>query len=109
LVLSTRHGALGFAALPPESGTSMLALMARAEAAAKSLFGAVRINALCLMMADPLHHFHLLPRYGDAPEFAGKAWPDSGWPGLPTLSDNQASDDSDLLEILRAYATVPWQ
>lgn len=108
LVLSTRSGALSFATLPPGSGAVMVDLMGQAETAAKELFGSVRINALCLMMADPLFHFHLLPRYGAELELAGKRWTDSGWPGPPTLADNQATDD-DLAEIIRAYAAFPWQ
>jgi diadenosine tetraphosphate (Ap4A) HIT family hydrolase len=108
LVLSTRSGALSFATLPAGSGAVMVDLMGQAETAARQTFGAVRINALCLMMADPLFHFHLLPRYGDPVERDGKQWTDSGWPGPPTLADNQATED-DLAEIIRAYAAFPWQ
>ena len=71
------------------------------------MFGAVRLNALCLMMQDPLFHFHLLPRYGAPMEFAGRTWTDSGWPGPPTLADNQAGD-AELDALVGAYRAVDW-
>jgi diadenosine tetraphosphate (Ap4A) HIT family hydrolase len=105
LVLSTRHRALDFSQLPGGAGTTMVEMMAHAERAACALFGAVRLNALCLMMQDPLFHFHLLPRYHAPVDFAGATWRDPGWPGPPTLGENQASEDAQLYEIRRAYAT----
>ena len=107
LVISTRHAALDFSQLPSGRGAAMLELMARAETAARDLFGAVRLNALCLMMQDPLFHFHLLPRYGEPIDFGGKSWTDSGWPGLPNLADSQESGD-DLTEIAKLYASIDW-
>jgi len=86
----------------------MLELMARAETAARATFGAVRLNALCLMMQDPLFHFHLLPRYGEPIDFGGKSWTDSGWPGPPNLADSQAGGD-DLVEIAKSYRSIDWQ
>jgi diadenosine tetraphosphate (Ap4A) HIT family hydrolase len=87
----------------------MLDLMARVEAGARDLFGAVRLNALCLMMQDPLFHFHLLPRYRDPVVFAGHEWVDSGWPGPPNLADNQAETDEELAELRQVYSTRAWQ
>jgi diadenosine tetraphosphate (Ap4A) HIT family hydrolase len=109
LVLSSRHAALDFSQLPPGRGASMVELMARAETAARTAFGAVRLNALCLMMQDPLFHFHLLPRYSEPVDFGDGSWFDSGWPGQPNLADSQASGDVQLLEILRTYASFEWQ
>jgi diadenosine tetraphosphate (Ap4A) HIT family hydrolase len=108
LVISTRHGALSFSdAQGSGRGAGMLTLMARAEAAVQSMFGAVRLNALCLMMQDPLFHFHLLPRSGEPTEFAGRTWTDSGWPGPPTLADNQAGAP-ELDALVAAYRAVDW-
>jgi diadenosine tetraphosphate (Ap4A) HIT family hydrolase len=109
MVLSSRHDALDFSQTRPGSGAEMLDLMARVEAAARDLFGAVRLNALCLMMQDPLFHFHLLPRYSEPVAFAGRTWADSGWPGLPNLADNQVERDDQLAEIQQAYARRAWQ
>jgi diadenosine tetraphosphate (Ap4A) HIT family hydrolase len=108
LVISTRHGATSFTdAQAADRGAAMLTLMARAEAAAQDRFGAVRLNALCLMMQDPLFHFHLLPRYGAPTEFARRSWTDSGWPGPPTLADNQAGP-AELDALVAAYRAVDW-
>jgi diadenosine tetraphosphate (Ap4A) HIT family hydrolase len=108
LVLATRHTALSFAQLRAESGAEMLRLTAGAEEAARAMFGCVRLNALCLMMQDPLFHLHLLPRYGEPVEFAGRTWRDAGWPGPPDLADNQAGDDRELPALVRAYADGEW-
>jgi diadenosine tetraphosphate (Ap4A) HIT family hydrolase len=108
LVLSTRHAALDFSQVPATAAGEMLGLLARAEVAARELFAAVRLNVLCLMMQDPLFHFHLLPRYGAAVEFAGGTWVDTGWPGPPNLADSQASQAGQLDELVRAYAARPW-
>ena len=78
--------------------------MADAEDAAGALFGAVRLNALCLMMKDPLFHFHLLPRYAAPVDFAGRPWVDDGWPGPPALADDQVQDDADLDALRATYA-----
>jgi diadenosine tetraphosphate (Ap4A) HIT family hydrolase len=108
LVLSSRHDALSFSEVPTGAGAGMLELMGRAEKAARDLFGAVRLNALCLMMQDPLFHMHLLPRYGEPVTHGGIAWVDSGWPGPPNLADSQAERDQ-LNEILRSYGSVDWR
>ena len=108
LVLSSRHLALDLSEVPPAAGGGLLGLLAQAETAARRHFGAVRLNVLCLMMQDPLVHFHLLPRYGAPIEFAGTSWADSGWPGPPNLADNQATE-AGLTEILGVYAALEWQ
>lgn len=103
LVLSTRHGALSFSQVPAKARSSLLTLMGESEEAARSMFGAVRMNALCLMMKDPLFHFHLLPRYGAPVDFGGHGWSDSGWPGPPSLAADQALGDADLLALRTSY------
>jgi diadenosine tetraphosphate (Ap4A) HIT family hydrolase len=108
LVLSSRHPAVDLSQVPSAAGAGMLDLMARAERGARGQFGAVRLNVLCLMMQDPLVHFHLLPRYGAAVEFAGTAWADTGWPGPPNLADNQATGEQ-LTQVLAAYSALTWQ
>jgi diadenosine tetraphosphate (Ap4A) HIT family hydrolase len=109
LVLSSRHLALDLSQVPPGAGAPMLELMARAEVACREHFGAVRLNVLCLMMQDPLVHFHLLPRYGAAVEFAGTMWSDSGWPGPPNLGDTNVVSDEQLVALRRVYSSCAWQ
>jgi diadenosine tetraphosphate (Ap4A) HIT family hydrolase len=53
-----------------------------------------------LMMVDPHVHFHVLPRYERERHFAGTAYPDRGWPGLPDLAASQPSSAT-LVEALR--------
>ena len=38
-----------------------------------------------LMMVDPHVHFHVIPRYSEARQWDGIAFPDAGWPGPPRL------------------------
>jgi diadenosine tetraphosphate (Ap4A) HIT family hydrolase len=107
LVLSTRHRALDFSSVPADAGPEMLHLMGVAERTARERFGAVRVNALCLMMRDPLVHFHLLPRYGESAELAGRTRTDPGWPGPPALGEDQAGA-GDLDELVRLYRGLDW-
>ena len=100
LVLSTRHGATSFGDLDERTGTGFVRLVAFAERAARASFGAVRINVLCLMMQDPLVHFHLLPRYAEPVEHSGITWSDPGWPGPPDLGALHVVDD-DVLDAIR--------
>jgi len=108
LVLSTAHGALSFSEVPTTARAGLVELMGRAEEAARSLFGAVRMNALCLMMKDPLFHFHLLPRYGAPVDHGGRSWVDPGWPGPPDLAEDQAQGDDDLVALQKVYRSVDW-
>jgi diadenosine tetraphosphate (Ap4A) HIT family hydrolase len=84
---------------------SSLATMNEAEAAdlgralsltdrlARSAFGAVRTNALCLMMQDPIVHFHILPRYPEAQYAFGQNWIDREWPRPPQLQSEPITDE----------------
>lgn len=100
LVLSTTHDALSFGEVPPASGTELVELLAAAEGVAREELGAARVNVLCLMMVDPLLHFHVLPRFGAPVELAGRTWVDHGWPGTPELAAEPATEEE--LEAVRA-------
>jgi diadenosine tetraphosphate (Ap4A) HIT family hydrolase len=43
-------------------------------------FGAEKFNYLALMMKDPEVHFHVIPRYSQPVDFAGKSFVDQDWP-----------------------------
>ncbi|WP_372716736.1 HIT family protein [Immundisolibacter sp.] len=45
-----------------------------------------KINYLMLMMVDPDVHFHVLPRYAQARQFAGLTFTDPGWPNPADLA-----------------------
>lgn len=99
LVLSVRSGATNLAALSPEEGRDMAAGFGLAEQLLRKTYGAVRLNLLCLMMQDPIVHFHILPRYDRNIERHGLIWTDADWPGPPTIRPVQ-TDDSVLQAIL---------
>lgn len=86
MVISHRAGALDFASLVPGDGQELTDWVASAEDAAKALYGAVRLNVVCLMMMDPVVHFHVLPRYAVPVERHGRTWTDDDWPGAPTFA-----------------------
>src|SRR3989338_8305556 len=65
------------------SGEEMIEFLKIAKDLEKGLKNALsysRINYLVFMMADRHFHFHVVPRYPDAKEFAGKTWNDESWP-----------------------------
>lgn len=60
-----------------------------------------KMNYLMLMMVDNHLHFHVLPRYGTAREFAGRSWEDQGWPALPEMGANSDLAGTPLLAVIR--------
>lgn len=104
MVLSLRSGAMAFDTVTPAEGAGMAAGFALAERLAKGALGARRINVLCLMMQDPIVHFHVLPRY-DAPVARfGRDWIDADWPGPPTVAPCTTPDAvlAEIASVLRA-------
>ena len=85
MVLSAADGALDFASLDVAPSEHLTASIAVAERVGTELFGAVRINLACLMMKDPVVHFHVLPRYDAEVERYGQRWHDQDWPGPPSF------------------------
>jgi diadenosine tetraphosphate (Ap4A) HIT family hydrolase len=57
-----------------------------------------KMNYLMLMMVDHHLHYHVIPRYDSARNFAGQEWVDQGWPALPVLQGEVPSDNT-LFEI----------
>lgn len=99
MVLSVESGAQDLAALDAAAGAGLAEGLGLAERLAREVYGAVRINALCLMMQDPVVHFHILPRYDRAVERHGRLWQDSDWPAPPTI--RPASDPDEILWAVR--------
>lgn len=99
MVLSVQSGTQDLAGLSVAEHAGMGAAMGQAETLARDVFGAVRINLLCLMMQDPVVHFHILPRYGAPQDFAGHTWEDVDWPGPPVITGTPT--DTDALILIR--------
>ena len=60
-----------------------------------------------LMMVDPHVHFHVIPRYQNAPEFASVTTTDSDWPGPPDLTKEIEFDQQQLMTLLN-YLRNAW-
>jgi diadenosine tetraphosphate (Ap4A) HIT family hydrolase len=94
LVLLAHGEERAFADLPPAAFAELAGITKDIEATARRLFSFDKINYLMLMMVDPHVHFHVLPRYQAAREFAGIAFADSGWPGPPDLAGGPAEAEA---------------
>ena len=85
MVLTVESGVQELAAMDAAAGAGLAEGLSLAERLAREVYGAVRINALCLMMQDPVVHFHILPRYDRPVERHGRIWQDTDWPGPPSI------------------------
>lgn len=91
MVVSSREGLLHFQDLGPEHGADLTYSLGLAEKLARKNLGAVRINVICLMMVDPVVHFHIIPRYQEVIERFGTVWEDKDWPGPPVFRKAETS------------------
>jgi diadenosine tetraphosphate (Ap4A) HIT family hydrolase len=85
LVLACKEQASRFSDITQAAFTSLRRVTGDIEATLGQAFSYDKINYLMLMMVDPHVHFHVLPRYAQAKEFAGVSFVDRGWPGVPSL------------------------
>jgi diadenosine tetraphosphate (Ap4A) HIT family hydrolase len=107
LVLVCTDEATAFADISTGAFTELARVTADTETALKAFQPFDRINYLMLMMVDPDVHFHVLPRYEQAPEFAGTTYPDPGWPGPPALAETVKPEPEDF-EALRQAVIAHW-
>jgi len=85
LILAAKGEDRAFSELAPEAFGELPLVIRQIEHGLKAFRPYDRINYLMLMMVDPHVHFHVLPRYREAPEFEGQRFADAGWPGPPDL------------------------
>ena len=77
------------------SNDSLLSTISYCELALKSLFGADLLNIYCLMLQDPIIHFHVFPRYSSTIFRYNQEWIDFLWPGpLKVVSINPPSQNT---------------
>ncbi len=87
LVLCAKSEATEFSALSQDAHAEMGKVVREIEHTLKAAFAYDKINYLMLMMVDPNVHFHVIPRYSQAPSACGLTIPDPGWPALPQLAE----------------------
>jgi diadenosine tetraphosphate (Ap4A) HIT family hydrolase len=85
LVLAAKSDATQFSALSREAFAELASAIGAIEQGLSRFRPYAKINYLMLMMVDPHVHFHVLPRYAEAQDFAGRKFADPGWPGAPDL------------------------
>lgn len=108
LVLVCREPVLAFSELTPAAYVDLRGVVRRVELALREVADYARINYLMLMMVDPDVHFHVVPRYAGAREFAGETYPDVGWPGAPRL-DVAVTPDTAARNALLARVRAAWE
>ena len=89
LVLCAKSEATEFSALSSEAYAEMGTVVGEIEHTLKTAFAYDKINYLMLMMVDLNVHFHVIPRYSEAPSACGLNIPDPGWPAMPQLGEAQ--------------------
>jgi diadenosine tetraphosphate (Ap4A) HIT family hydrolase len=86
LVLVCKENAKRFGEIGPGASAELHRVTGRIEQVLADAFQNDKINYLMLMMVDPDVHFHVLPRYASAREYAGTAFTDESWPGPPQIA-----------------------
>ncbi|MFM2041495.1 MAG: hypothetical protein RLY86_71 [Pseudomonadota bacterium] len=104
LVLVCREPVTAFGQVSPDAFAELGHVVAAVEGMLRAAIGYQKINYLMLMMVDPDVHFHVIPRYEGAREFAGLAFPDTGWPGPPALSPAVALDAGTMAALVAELA-----
>ena len=95
-----------FSALSPEAFADLQRAVTGIEHTLAQTLRPDKINYLMLMMVDPDVHFHVLPRYGAARDFARHPFSDTAWPGPPDLrAVNETSEETraELIDYLREH------
>ena len=79
-VISSRLGKMSLSELTPEEGGELTSLLGKIENIMCESYKAERLNVLCLMMVDPVVHFHVIPRYSKPLNMHGLDWVDADYP-----------------------------
>lgn len=110
LVLAAKSEATAFGDLPSGAFREQGVVIASIEASLRAFVNYEKINYIMLMMVDAHVHFHVVPRYAGERSFAGTAWRDTGWPGMPDLGGAsllETSTAADMIEALRQCGLEP--
>jgi diadenosine tetraphosphate (Ap4A) HIT family hydrolase len=94
LVLVCSDTARAFSQISVRAFEELAQVTADLDAALTRCFQPDKLNYLMLMMVDPDVHFHVLPRYGNPREFAGRTHADRFWPKPVDLTQPIKADPS---------------
>ena len=103
-----KEDAEAFSELTPAAFADLKAAVDGIEALLRHTVAYERINYLMLMMVDPDVHFHVLPRYDSAREFAGRSHSDRFWPKPVDLTQPMEADTA-LTEAVRDALRAAWR
>ena len=107
LVLVCKQAVTAFGDVSAAGFTDLGTVIAQAEKTLKGFVAYERINYLMLMMVDPDVHFHVIPRYSTAREYATLSLPDASWPNPPNLGA-AIELPADVLATLTADLKARW-
>ena len=99
LVLACRQPVNDLGQVSAAGFTELQRVTKELEQALKQAFGYEKLNYLMLMMVDPDVHFHVVPRYSQAQQFAGLSFADPAWPGPPEIAYCTETDTAAQAEI----------
>jgi diadenosine tetraphosphate (Ap4A) HIT family hydrolase len=108
LVLVCKEDAKAFSGLSPGAFSDLKTAVDGIEALLRHTVAYERINYLMLMMVDPDVHFHVLPRYDSAREFAGGSHSDRFWP-KPVDLTQPVETEAKLVEAVRDALRAAWR
>jgi diadenosine tetraphosphate (Ap4A) HIT family hydrolase len=87
LVLVCKQPATRFSDVSAAAFSELHHAVTAIEGTLGALYSYQKMNYLMLMMVDPDVHYHVIPRYDSAREFAGVEVVDHGWPAMPALGE----------------------
>ena len=108
LVLVCGDAARAFSQISVRAFEELAQVTADLDAALTHAFQPDKLNYLMLMMVDPDVHFHVLPRYQSAREFAGRAHTDRFWP-KPVDMTQPIEADGPLAHAVRDALRAVWR
>jgi len=105
MVISLKRDCKYLGELTKNETEELAEVFAKTEKLIKQCFNNDKINYLALMMVDEQVHFHVIPRYAKAREFAGVEFLDKNWPKQPDITQSY-SDATTLDKIYNKLRSV---
>ena len=103
LVLSLDRDCSNLGELSKEESEALGRAMRLIDALFQATLKPEKVNYLALMMVDEHVHFHVLPRFSAAVDFAGEQYIDHCWPKPHTLEPLANIDEQKLQELTALF------